>query len=331
MSGTILWVVGFSTLADTVGQDSMGKTVGLGAGVISAGVLTGPMLAGWLNEMVGYWPAWLSALAIVRVFQTMPCVIYHLLITGPYPSSLQLLIDIIMRLTMVEIPRGKPSASNAMAAVESPIAGFNAQHDPENSSEYSAHERSILLPRRCLEGYSAVSEQKGFQFYVCVFKQRRFTAAQYLYVVYGVLISSFSATLPLHVRHVFGWGSFLAGMMFLALQVPQVPLSPLFGWVRDRIGTRLPTSLGFFFMTPVFFLLGLPGNDSFPWAAGNTCAGKMVYVMSIVCVGILSSLLNGVGSIESKCECILSTFHSRCLVAYGLKWIVIMLAYVWIR
>jgi MFS family permease len=70
--GTILWVVGFATLADTVGQDSMGKTVGLGAGVISAGVFTGPMLAGWLNEMVGYWPAWLSALAMVRIFKLCP-------------------------------------------------------------------------------------------------------------------------------------------------------------------------------------------------------------------------------------------------------------------
>jgi Major Facilitator Superfamily len=204
----------------------------------------------------------------------MPCVIYQLLITGPYPSSLQLLIDIVMRLTMVENPRGKPSASDATAAVEPPIAGFTAQNDPENSSDCSADERSILLPRRCNEGVAAVSEQKGFHFYVCMFKQRRFTTAQCLYVVYGVLISSFSATLPLHVRHVFGWGSFLAGTMFLALQVPQVPLSPLFGWVRDRIGTRLPTSLGFFFMTPIFFLLGLPGNHSFPWAAGNTKCGQ---------------------------------------------------------
>jgi hypothetical protein len=222
---------------------------------------------------------------------------------------------------MVENPRGKPSASDATAAVKPPIVGFTAQNDPENSSDCSADERSILLPRRCNEGVAAVNEQKGYHFYVCMFKQRRFTTAQYLYVVYGVLISSFSATLPLHVRHVFGWGSSLAGMMFLALQVPQVPLSPLFGWVRDRVGTRLPTSLGFFFMTPVFFLLGLPGNHSFPWVAGNTSAGKVVYVMSIVCVGILSSLLNGVGSIESKCECTLPTFHSRRFVACGLKYL----------
>jgi hypothetical protein len=115
------------------------------------------------------------------------------------------------------------------------------------------------------------------------------------------------------VRPVFRWGGSLAGVMYLALQVPQIPRSPLFGWLRDHIGTWLPTTVGFFFLTPIFLLLGLPGNHSFPWAAGNTNTGQMISVASIACVGILISLLHGVGSMESKRECSLSTLPSRYL------------------
>lgn len=66
-SGTILWVVGFATLSDTVGAKQMGMTTGILTAFVSLGTSAGPMLAGVLLEKVGYWSAWTSAIAIVSV------------------------------------------------------------------------------------------------------------------------------------------------------------------------------------------------------------------------------------------------------------------------
>lgn len=66
VSGTTLWIVGFATLADTVGVEHMGVTVGIITSFASAGTFAGPMIAGVLLEKVGYWHAWASAIAVVR-------------------------------------------------------------------------------------------------------------------------------------------------------------------------------------------------------------------------------------------------------------------------
>ena len=42
--------------------------MGLGAGVVSAGVFTGPMLACWLNEMVGYKPQEVASLGVSELY-----------------------------------------------------------------------------------------------------------------------------------------------------------------------------------------------------------------------------------------------------------------------
>ena len=62
-----LWIVGFATLADTVGAEHMGVTIGLVHSFTSVGTFAGPMIAGVLLEKVGYWQAWASTIAVVRL------------------------------------------------------------------------------------------------------------------------------------------------------------------------------------------------------------------------------------------------------------------------
>lgn len=61
----VIWIVGYATMADTVGAENMGKATGITNAAISAGLLAGPMMAGLLVETVGYWPAWSSSIFIV--------------------------------------------------------------------------------------------------------------------------------------------------------------------------------------------------------------------------------------------------------------------------
>lgn len=75
-------------------------------------------------------------------------------------------------------------------------------------------------------------------------------------------------------------------------------MSPVVGWLKDRMGTRDPTVFGFVLLVPLICLLGVPGNDSFPWFnVGNR--GSITYVVVMASVGLISSFLNGSGTIEA--------------------------------
>lgn len=274
VSGTILWVVGFATLADTVGAHRMGMAIGIITAFVSLGTSAGPMVAGVLLEKVGYWSAWATTFAMLAV-------------------------NIVMRLAMIE-----NSQHRAGAGRESPRtkAAPDIEGDPAAvvfSTVAAArkgsidNERSALLPPN---HSPPVKEQSGLHFYIYLFTQPRFTAAMCLYMINGIVIASLDATLPLHVKATFKWGSYLAGLMFLGLQAPGILLSPFFGWVRDRVGTRYPTGIAFLLIAPDLCVMGMPGDENFPWAQRER--GKAVFVASVVVLGFLISSLNGVGTIE---------------------------------
>lgn len=167
--------------------------------------------------------------------------------------------------------------------IGSPGAGHNGS-DPENDPLLGEHR--------------PMGEKTGWEFYAYIFRYRRFVAGVISYLTFAALISSFDTTLPLHVRDIFGWGSMLSGMMFFALQGPGIILSPLCGWLKDRVGTRWPTTVGFLALTPVMWLLGTPGDDRFPWANGGQ-TGQAIYTVCVTLVGALTCLLNGAGTIEA--------------------------------
>lgn len=213
-------------------------------------------------------------------------------------SSLQLVVDIAMRLLMIENPRPRPSAIAQSQNTNKSVgfAGRKVSSDGITSAEDDCHEQTNLLPPEIHQ----VQEQKGIHFYICVFRHPRFLTAQYAYMLFSLLLSSLEATLPLHVQNAFGWGSFGAGMMFLGVQMPGILLGPIVGWLRDRVGTRHPTWIAFALLAPDMWLLGTPGDVRFPWAMGQR--GRAIYTASVICIGVFTNLLNGVGLIESKCK-----------------------------
>ena len=197
---------------------------------------------------------------------------------------------------MIENPRPRPitiaTPENTDKSVD--FTSREGSSDSDTSAADDCHEQTNLLPPRIRE----VKEQKGIHFYICLFRHPRFLTAQYSYMLYSLLLASLEATLPLHVQSTFGWGSFGAGMMFLGLQAPGIVLSPIVGWLRDRVGTRHPTWIAFAVLTPDIWLLGTPGDARFPWAMGQR--GWAVYTASVIFIGVFSNLLNGVGMMESK-------------------------------
>lgn len=253
-----LFIVSLATLMESVGPEHMGKIAGLASTLSAAGTFAGPIIAAFLFGFGGYWTAWAGAFLV-------------------------LVVDIVMRLLMIE----KPSHN---------------ENDPQNQSRGETPvedtEQAPLLGEGQSEVATAVAEVQGWRFYALVLRQPRFAAGIVCYFVFSLLIGCFQTTFAIHVREAFGWGVFPVGLLFSALQGPGMVLSPLVGWLKDRSGSRTPTTIGFLSLAPFLWLLGAAGDDRFQWATEGQ-NGKIIFSICTGVIGCLVCLLNGVGTMEA--------------------------------
>ncbi|KAL4925395.1 major facilitator superfamily domain-containing protein [Aspergillus undulatus] len=185
-----------------------------------------------------------------------------------------LVVDTTMRLLMVE----KGSTAGLETSDE-------AEDDPLIAGSLSSDYRD---QRQGLQGW---------YFYATLLRQPRFTTGLLIYYVFALLIACFESTLAVHVRNVFDWGALPAGLLLASIQGPRILLAPSVGWLKDRIGSRVPTALGLFSLIPFLLPLGIPGDRRFPWI--NEEQGKIIYAFAMGMLGCLMCLLNGVGMMEA--------------------------------
>ncbi|OQD79855.1 hypothetical protein PENANT_c043G03981 [Penicillium antarcticum] len=247
IAGSLVWIVGFATVAETVGDDSIGAVMGVVTSFAHAGIISGPMISGFLFGLAGYWAAWSVPLAV-------------------------LIVDVIARLIMVERPH---------------------EPQPEPSSETSETESTSLLEssRRSHDATTTLG------FYGILLSSGRVVTALLVSVSIVSLNTGFDATLPLHIRHAFGWGTSATGLLFFCLSIPAVVLTPIAGWLRDRIGTRIPATIAFLVQAVVMALHGIAGTDYFAWSSAET-GGRVFFRASILAIGMLQPFILGVAPIE---------------------------------
>ncbi|KAJ5813806.1 Tetracycline resistance protein TetA/multidrug resistance protein MdtG [Penicillium pulvis] len=109
--------------------------------------------------------------------------------------------------------------------------------------------------------------------------------------------TSFHATLPLYVQETFGWKSGSVGLMFSCLIFPSLVISPLAGWVRDRVGVRMPAVVSLILQAGALGMLGIGGNDQFAWASIHN-RGEILYILSIIAIGTLRPFVSNIGTVE---------------------------------
>ena len=256
LGSACVWVIGFATIADHVPADDLGKVYGFVAIAISVGTSGGPLVAGILFDLGGYWTAWASVLVVI-------------------------IFDIVLRILMLE----------------------KTQRDPVQAKAGNDTERDALIPPPSTNSderaeRQSVEEKTGLEFYLCLFGNGRFLGGVVGYFCFAILTTSFYTTLPLHVRDIFHWKSLPAGLLFAAFQGPAVFLAVPVGWLKDKVGTRHPTTIGFVLLVPILWMIGVPGDGRFPWAnQGNL--GQTLYSVAVTCAGVVICLLNGVGMMEA--------------------------------
>lgn len=228
-------------------------------------------------------------------------------------------VDILMRLVMIERPKQGHNALDKM-----PDSAGNSHSRREDGDAViampvsSAEDESTALLQDHSTAYDTVTDSPNNQvptpqpqetegkyparhFYAVMFRQSRVITGLITHMSNSIILVSFDTTLPLHVKRVFGWNTLNAGLMFGLLQLPLMVLGPAAGRLKDKIGVCYPAGFGFLIMAPLLWLLVSPRDGGLSWI-GAEGAGRTVYMVTIVCIGLARSLVAGTASIELTCR-----------------------------
>ncbi|OOQ91249.1 MFS transporter [Penicillium brasilianum] len=266
VGGSSIWVIGLATIADRVSEDHVGKVMGIVMSFVTAGPIAGPTVSGLLFETLGYWPTWTVPFAV-------------------------LILDFIARLLMVEAPHE--------ATPDTPKNATNP-----NTEENNTEDRALLSGAKdTYQSFKDPSSQTeansstSFSFYREVLSSAGVVLSMTISVLSMFITASFDTTLPLHVQEVFGWGTSTTGLMFFCLQTSSLVLSPLSGWLFDRIGPKYPITVSLIIVVPLIWLLGVAGSEQFGGVFTNI-SGPAIYIAAIAGIGATSPFIGGIGILE---------------------------------
>ncbi|KAL4932875.1 MFS general substrate transporter [Aspergillus undulatus] len=316
IAGSFLWIAGMAILGASIAPNQLARAMSICVLFVSAGLLSGPAISAALFNSVPYSLTWLSVfLALLLGTAIQACML------EPYnfPSAS------LIKKDQDRSGNGQyPACENGQRSTN----GYSSQdhdriHEHEGDEQIPAMtETDPLLPQRrgqCLDHHheheqnynhehpphnhaetpaSPRAAATSFQIYTMMLLKRRVTTSLVADSLLAVLISSFEATIPLHIKSVFHWESLQAGILFLLLQAPSLILVFPAGWLKDTLGMRGPVTVGFLGLAPLLWVLGVPGSkeSGLGWADNRT--GQVVYVLTLVGIGACRTLVLGFGGVE---------------------------------
>lgn len=272
--GTAVWILCYSMLSDVAGSRHLGKALGSAGSFTTAGTITGPAISGVLLQYGGYWPAWSVPIGLLA-------------------------IGFVARVATIE--QSVPETTDNAAA------RFR-ESDPLLNADPDADERAPL------ESDEFKEQQPTQGFYRVMLSRGAVYAAIFNVIAVSMLISGFDATLPIHLRDTFGWGSASIGSIFLGLQVPGMCLAPFVGWLRDRIGLRWPTTIGWALTAPLLWFAGVPGGNHDYFGIGSGARGQGSFVACVIAIGIVAAFVRGAGTFQLTSKLFVAPLLSTSIV-----------------
>jgi EmrB/QacA subfamily drug resistance transporter len=97
---------------------------------------------------------------------------------------------------------------------------------------------------------------------LALFKIRMFTLSSLSLLLVGVAQVMIGFVLPFYLQEVLQLSPSFMGFLFISAPVFTVTLSPLVGWAVDRVGPRLPATVGIAFLMSAAFLGGFLRTNS---------------------------------------------------------------------
>ncbi|KAL8832003.1 MAG: hypothetical protein Q9191_000532 [Dirinaria sp. TL-2023a] len=226
-STAIVTTVGYVLLTNVVGPEQLGKAMGYTSIALSLGLMSGPVVGGFLYEYCGYF----------SVF----CPVFGLVV-----------LEVILRMMIVgENERASPSpeaTTHKASSIEAPTT----DHLPPTATP--AESQPLL-------NSEAHTNSQPVNAYKALLTSPRFIVALIGLFVLNGIACGFDSILTPYLRATFDLHSSQAAALFVALAMPML-LAPLLGSVTDRFGPRFPTAVGLTLAVPSLTLLSLISQNT---------------------------------------------------------------------
>lgn len=277
-------------LVEAVEPERRGRTLALAMSVITCGTVTGPAISGTMFQLAGYWAAWSVPLALLG-------------------------LDSIARLAMIEKSASEQSLPNKTEETldtpephESQSLLTNPAHNYETTPQTPLHpakDRQGTIRSLAPSFRDPWSDEEltplslpSPSFYRTMLLNPGVLAGLANTLAQALIVAAFDTTLPAFLRYTFGWGSMPVGLIFLGLQGPIIVLGPVVGGLRDKVGCKIPTVIGWGVVAPFLLLLAMAGRPEFGWAAVSGFWGEVLVVGCISGVGLGFLLIRGGGGFQ---------------------------------
>ncbi|RAH71384.1 MFS general substrate transporter [Aspergillus aculeatinus CBS 121060] len=285
VAGSVIWIVGMAMLANAAGARHLSKAFGVAVLLVSAGLLTGPAVSAALYKFVSYGVMWSSAFLVLLIGLALQLLVLEPRGDGARASSTTAPKDTGTR------DEEQNSEAQTLDATTAPLLPSSPAAEARSYTYHATTTPTTTDTDPPSPAGSSTPDKANI--YWLILRKKRVAAGLLGDTLLAVVIASFEATIPLHIREVFRWDGFHAGLLFLLLQAPTLLLVVPVGGLKDRVGLRYPVSLGFGLLAPSLVLLGLPGHQGFLGTRG-----AVVYLVSLVAIGVWRTLILGYGGVE---------------------------------
>lgn len=168
-------------------------------------------------------------------------------------------IDAVLRLLMIETPVDCAESDAAVDSGTKPTTHRTEINPAVDSDEESTTSRAE--DDASVDSHAKSSTTSSWSGALQLLKSPRLLGALFVTVTQAAILTSFDASLTIHLRNTFHWKSTQAGLVFISLIFPAF-LSPLVGMFADRHGGRYITATGFCLSTAVLTCLRFVDHNS---------------------------------------------------------------------
>ncbi|KAK8022368.1 MFS amine transporter [Apiospora rasikravindrae] len=252
LSSACVSSVGFAILFDAFGTEEAGGAMGWVAASLDAGGFIGPALAGVLFNTGGEMAVFIFAYAFI-CFDILLGLLVILDRTQPDKQPLA------SSSALSDSDSDSEDSSTAVASTEaSDSEDNNSGSKIETSSSDDGSGSAFAAAKPRATAYTTESRPAGVSFRRLMLNPR-LLAAFAGWLVVGSFETAFDSVLPIFVEQTYHWAVLGAGLIFLGFYLPGIIVSPICGYIMDRVrnSPRVLCTLGFALSGPSFILLGL--------------------------------------------------------------------------
>ncbi|KAK7937883.1 mfs amine protein [Apiospora aurea] len=255
LSSACVSSVGFAILFDAFGTEEAGGAMGWVAASLDAGGFIGPALAGVLFNAGGEMAVFIFAYAFI-VFDILLGLL--VVLDRKQPAKLPLASS---SSALSDSESDSEDSSTAVASTDvsdSEDSNNSSKVETSSSEDGSGSGSALSVAKPRAMAYTTESRPKGVSFRRLMLNPR-LLAAFAGWLVVGSFETAFDSVLPIFVEQMYHWAVLGAGLIFLGFYLPGIIVSPICGYIMDRVrnSPRVLCTLGFALSGPSFILLGL--------------------------------------------------------------------------